>query len=174
MTRILILGGASGVGKSTFGTRFLRSEGWEHLELDEYSGGRVDSRLKPGWEGFLCRYNPVMLKDELSRRYGDSANVVLTTTGLTLFDPDHIAAANGHFHIAYLWGVPEACLSSFLDRDRRRNPRLTGLHWLLNNHRVYFWLDLPFNAPLRVNAFTENGERRPDEDVLADLERLMA
>jgi len=174
VARILLLGGPAGVGKSNFASRFLHSHGWKHLELDEYSGGGVDALLRPGWDDFFCRHEPVKLREELCRRCTDSENLVVTPTGRTLFDPDHNSAAKGLFHIAYLWGSPEHCLRSFLERERRTGRGLTRPTWLLNNKHVYSWLDLPFNKPLRVNAFADDGSRRPDSDILLDLERLMA
>jgi hypothetical protein len=174
VARILLLGGPAGVGKSNFASCFLSSQGWKHLELDEYSGGSVDSLLRPGWDDFFCRHEPVRLHKELLRRPTNSENLVVTPTGLTLFDPDHISAARDLFHIAYLWGSPEDCLRSFLERERRTGRGLTGPTWLFNNERVYFWLDLPFNKLRRVNAFADDGSRRPDSDILLDLERLMA
>jgi hypothetical protein len=99
---------------------------------------------------------------------------VVTPTGKALFDPEHLSAAKGRFLVAYLWGKPEDCMRSCLVRERSKPRGVNGLFWVINNQHIYFWLDLPFNAPLRVNAFTQNGQRRPDDDVLADIEKLMA
>lgn len=174
MKRILILGGPSGVGKSFFASHVLKPRGWKHVDLDSYSGGGVDERLKPGWEAFFNFHKPDRLHEVLCCQYHASEKIVISPTGGTLFDPEHLSAAKGRFLIAYLWGSLEACLRICLVRERRVPRGVNGLFWLGNNQHIYFWLDFPFNAPLRVNAFTENGERRPDDDVLADFERLMA
>jgi hypothetical protein len=101
-------------------------------------------------------------------------NLVITTAGLTLFHTQHLSMARQRFHIAYLWGSPEVCLRSVLDRERDLERGLCRGIWLLDNERVFFWLTLPFNKPLLIDAFTDSGDRRRDIDILHDLEQLMA
>src|SRR5208337_332658 len=81
MTRILFLGGPAGVGKSTFASTFLNTQGWGHIEFDCYSGGGVDANLRPSWNAYYDHFQPVQLWKELCRQHGASENVVVSVPG---------------------------------------------------------------------------------------------
>lgn len=174
MARILLLGGPAGVGKSHFASRVLKSRDWEHLEFDEYSGGRVDPVLHRKWEAFYCHHEAIEFHKELRKQYSRFENLVVTLTGKTLFGPDHISAAKGLFHIAYLWGKPEDCLEAFLERERLEPRGLDYWTWIQNNRDTYLWFDLSFSKVRRVNAFADDGSRRPNDDVFRDLDQIMS
>ena len=81
MTTILLLGGPAGVGKSTFASTFLNTQGWGHIEFDGYSGGGVDASLRPSWNAYYDHSRPVQLWKELCRQHSASENVVVTVPG---------------------------------------------------------------------------------------------
>ena len=124
MTTILFLGGPAGVGKSTFASTFLNTQGWGHIEFDGYSGGGVDASLRPSWNAYYDHSRPVQLWKELCRQHSASENVVVTVPGTCTFYARHLSAAEGLFHIAYLYGSRDLCLSAFLERERE-----TGAIW---------------------------------------------
>ena len=168
-TKILFLGGPSGSGKSYF-AEHLASLGWRHLEIDQHSKDDINQHhLCKEWMAFLGQGDPIPLRDELLRRADRAPGIVLSFPGNLVFNHEHIRAAAGIFHIAYLFGDPAHCLASFLGRERQNERSLNADHWNHNNSDLFARLRHPANRPFLVDAFNPDGTHREAKAIYYDL-----
>ena len=161
----LVIGGPSGVGKSSF-CEFLRKEGWLYLEADQYEhekDGIDELGLRAAWNQFWNCHDARALADELMRRQNDSqsAGVVLSLPSCAVPSVQHLQAAKGLLLIHFLYGDPRFCLAAFAGRERAtgRNLPALQLHWDGNNKTVFMTLSTsPYHSHL-INVFHEDGQR---------------
>jgi shikimate kinase len=173
-SKILFLLGPSGVGKSSFGKYLEQSQGWMHLEIDEYPNDGIDIHgLRKEWNLFYNHCNIKSLANNLHKRFiaTDSANCVLTFPGNLILSHQHIKACESVIHICYLYGSLAHCINTFLQRERESGRNLDFNHWICNNRESYLEISKPFFESFRIHVFTHDGCHRSYDEIYADVSR---
>jgi hypothetical protein len=140
----VLLGGPSGVGKSTLG-EYLNKHGALFIEADMHGA------------------------DVAGRR----SHIVLGLPSDPL-SPNHLRAARGILLIQFLSGPGDACMRNFIKRERQPvslHPRMEAF-WHENNHRLMAALLTTDYAPHTTVAILEGGQRVPMEDLVQRLFNL--
>jgi hypothetical protein len=177
MTKILFLGGPSGVGKSTFcGDYLSEKRGWLWLEIDLQGKGDGLARLglDEEWGYFFHRCIPDRFYNKLSEYAGAKwENVVLSLPSLVVFCPAQLSCGHGRFYFAYLYGRPDHCLQAFLKREKDRSNDFDAAFWNRHNCGSFARLSLAENHRLLIDAFNSNGTRRDPEQIYRDLLKII-
>jgi hypothetical protein len=175
MSKITLLGGPSGSGKSKFASEHLTARKWSHLEIDRWPAqdGVDFYKIRPEWDQFIHQYNSGPLHELLVPRALGFTGMVLSLSSRILFNSHHLAAAAGRFHIAYLYGHPAFCLNAFLHSPKAIELGLGPDHWNYHNYELFGGLSRPENHRLLIDSFTGDGVRRDPQKIYDDLLNLL-
>lgn len=163
----ILLGGPSGIGKSSLGHN-LNTRGWLHCEADRPGSDGVDDlNLRVVWDTFYNHRNPEPLARELERQRAraNCVRVVLTLPSIPL-TPEHLARSNGVMLIRFLTGPGWACLRNFTLRKSVDGKMLGEAHWCQHNWKILDALNSPTYALHRLEAIDADG-KGVASDVLA-------
>jgi len=168
----VLLGGPSGVGKSTLGED-LNKHGALFIEADMHGADAIGSfGLREAWDDFYVRVDPMPLARELEQRRlaGRKSHVVLGLPSDPL-SPSHLSAARGILRIQFLFGPGDVCMRNFIKRERQPVSLHPGMEafWHNNNDRLMAALLTADYAPHTTVAIREDGQRVPTEDLVQRL-----
>lgn len=168
---IVLVFGPSGVGKSTFAA-FLATRAWLHVEIDQFTASDGVNRLRAPWDTFCAMRNAWPLHQELQERMrrADAKGCVVTFPSGTVPPLDLIRAAErASMKVACLHGGLTDCLATFLHREAETGRNLGRAYWFARNLRCHCQFGQFEYAPYRVATYKENGQRRANTEVLAQI-----
>ncbi len=172
MIKPLLLGGPSGVGKSTF-CAALQHKGWVYLEADQSPLDGIDEiGIRDEWDHFWNHGSAERLHAVLVRIAMDAGktNIVLSLPSGAVPSSTRILSSLDLLSIRFLWGNPQYCLRDFLARELLIGRNYNELHWRNNNSHAISLLSEPFYAPYLVEVFDADGARLEYKTLLWKLQ----
>lgn len=162
----LVLGGPSGVGKSTL-CDYLKQQGWLYLEADQYPLDGIDElNLRTEWNEFWDRGDAALLADALMRRKGTHVGVVLSLPSGAVPPAERLHQNAAFLTMRFLWGEPSLCRTAFIEREKHSGRNLPVRVWDTNNPAVFRMLSSSAYAPFLVNVFTLDGMRLDAAEIV--------
>jgi adenylate kinase family enzyme len=165
--------GPSGAGRSTFCEWLGSKTEWRHYEIDCWGVDGIDlHELRAEWDLFLNAGKIHPLAGEIGRRVAEARKehaVLSFPSQLVLRSVRLRAAAEAGIRVVYLYGSPQDCLNSFLEREGMNGRNLTAEHWKRFNVCLYQEISKPEYAKHIVSAFANGGVRKTCAEIFAEM-----
>ena len=172
-TPVVLVGGLAGSGKSTVSQWAAEDLQLLHLEVDLPGTDGINFHsLRSEWDAFHLRNAGERLAAEIRRRSeaAGKRGAILSFPSNMKFTPDRIAGAKAaDMEVVIVWGSPEVCLRAFLDREQATGRGFDERRWHKFNREAAALYSGDAYEPLRLHAFTADGERRPRGACMADF-----
>lgn len=170
---VVLAVGPSGAGKTTIG-KFARDYlGFLWQEADIWMANGISRlRLQRPWRAFLDHADAAPLADTLRlRSKGSGANgMLLSLPSLVLLTSSHLeAAVAARMTPVVVWGRPNLCLTSFLDRERELLRGVGAPHWHHFNAECLEMYGRAEFDPHRLDTFNADGTRKDVNVLVAEL-----
>lgn len=172
MSKVIIILGPSGVGKSEISKELANTINFLHLEADVRDEDGIDlNNLRKEWDLFLHNENYTPLLGLLIERFkaAEKKGAILSLPSLSPFKTElmHRATKDGMLFII-LYATAADCINSFLNREEQLGSGLGIEHWHKYNCVSYFNMSLPEFKEFRHLTF-DNDVRKTNETVALEL-----
>jgi hypothetical protein len=174
--RLMFLVGPSGVGKSTIAEPLCSDLALYHVDVDRNPLKAYG--IKDEWHEFWTGNNPGPIADALraiaAAEGRAGALLSLPSNEKRVLHPGHVdTAQRAGIEVVVLWGPEGLCKKARKGRDLE-----LGLPWNESkyderNRRTFELYIGPEYDGLRVEAFEEDGRRRPREETVAAIRALV-
>jgi hypothetical protein len=173
--RLLFLVGPSGVGKSMVAEALCSDLAFYHVDVDR--DPLKAHGIRDEWQEFWTGRNAGPIAEALraiaSREGRAGVLLSLPSNKKRVLHPRHVDVAHkAGIKVIVLWGPEELCKRARQGRDLERGLPWNESDYDARNRRTFELYSGPEYDRVRVDAFEEDGRRRPLEETVAAIRSL--